>query len=323
MVGLAVVVDIECHVARHLAGAEVTLHEETLIYGLSPGRCPVFVVGGDERVGNGTFFLAELHRPSSRVGTLRVEELVGAFGTVGHSHTIAGSIIALALQFEVEPHAELLRHGVIDHLRTLQDAAALNVGTRCCTSPHTLAIALAGSRLRHAQRHTAVAPVDQVLRGIAHHTHQSIAGAVVLVLAEPVVRITIFQHTAAVGVDVASPIVVPQLAATDGLLFLLLFVPILLQTLGLCLGDMDDRAMLGRYEVSHLHLALAEAAKGREGLEVGGLYEAKVIGTDAEHVVHDDPLLLTNALPHIRRLAGPILGVNLLSVIVIEVVDTV
>ena len=323
VVGLAVVVDVECHVTRHLTSAEVTLHDKALVYGLAPGGRPVFVVGGIQRVGHSYRCGVKLHRPRAGIGSRGIEKLVGTFGTVGHGHAVAGGIIALTLQLEVEPHAELLRHGVIDNLRTLQDTAALNVGARSSTSIHPPTIALTGSGLRHAQRHTAVAPVDQVLGGVAHHAHQCIAGAVVLVLTKPVVSVAIFQHTAAMGVDVAATVVVPQLSATDGLLFLLLVCPILLQALGLSLGDMDDRAVLGRHEVGQLHLTLAKVTKRCEGLEVGGLDEAEVIGTDGVDVVHDDPLLLADTLPHVGSFATRTLGVNLLGVVVVEVVDAV
>ena len=125
------------------------------------------------------------------------------------------------------------------------------------------------------------------------------------------------------GIDVAPAVVIPQLAAADGLRLPLLSGPVLLQAPGLGLGDVDDRAVLGRREVSHLHLTLAETAQGRERLEVGGLDEAEVVGVDTVDVVHHDPLLLANALPDVRSLTACALGVNLLSMVVVEVVDAV
>ena len=44
-------------------------------------------------------------------------------------------------------------------------------------------------------------PVHQILRGIAHHTHQGVAGALALVLAKPIVGVAILHDTTAMGVD--------------------------------------------------------------------------------------------------------------------------
>ena len=195
VVGLAVIINVERHVARHLARAEVSLHDESLIYSLAPGRCPPLLeVGLIEGVHHSQFLLSKLYWPRTGVGPLRVEELIGTLGTVGHSHAIAGGIVALSLQLQMEPHAELLRHLIIYDLRTLEDAAALNVVT---------------ALLSHAQCHSTVTPVHQVFRGVAHHADQRVARPVVLVLAEPVVGVAMFQDTAAVGVDMATAVVEP------------------------------------------------------------------------------------------------------------------
>ena len=46
VVGFAVVVDVEGHVARHLTSGEVALDDESLVHGLAPGWCPVLIVEG-------------------------------------------------------------------------------------------------------------------------------------------------------------------------------------------------------------------------------------------------------------------------------------
>ena len=201
MIGLAVIVNEECHVTRHLPNIVVTLE----VFVKSHGRT--------------------LHRPRAGISTLRVEELIRAFRTVGHGHTIACSIVPPTLQLEVKPHTELFRYGIVDDLRTLHDAATLNVVTPLVAD---------------AEGNAAVAPVHQIFRGIAHHAHQCIAGTLALMLAEPVVSITVFHYATAVGVDVTPRVVAPQLTAAYGLRFLLPPVPILLQSLGLGLGDVDD-----------------------------------------------------------------------------------
>ena len=322
VVRLAVIIHIKCHVACHLARAEVALHVEAFVHGLLPRGRPVLVVEhASQRVSNGNGGGVKLPRPHTRVGSRRVEELVRAFGAVGHGHAVAGGVVALPLQFEVEPHAEFLRHGIVDDLRTLQDAAALNVAVgRGTAAP---ACTLARSLVGDAEGDAAVAPVDEVFRGVAHHADEGVARAVVLMLAEPVPRVAILQDAAAVGVDMPTAVIVPQLAAANCPRLLLPCVPILFQTLGLGLGDVDDTAVLRRREVLNLHLSLAEAAQGREGLEVAGLDEAEVVGPDAEHVVHHYPLVLTDALPYVGCLAGAVLGVNLLDMVVVEVVNLV
>ena len=140
----------------------------------------------------------------------------------------------------MEPHAEFLGHRIIDDLWTLQDAASLDVRVSCCSaSPGITSIALSWCGLCHTQRHTAVAPVHQILRGVAHHTYHRIAGAVVLMFAKPIIGVFVFHDASTVGIDVASAVIVPQFTRTDGLFLLLLFIPILLQSFCLSLGDMN------------------------------------------------------------------------------------
>ena len=81
--------------------------------------------------------------------------------------------------------------------------------------------------------------------------------------------------------------------------------------------------MLGRHEVSHLHLSLAKAAQRCEGFEVRGLHKAEVVGLDAIDVVHHYPFVLANALPYVGSLAARALCVYLLSVVVVEVINLV
>ena len=81
--------------------------------------------------------------------------------------------------------------------------------------------------------------------------------------------------------------------------------------------------MLGRGEVGGLHRAFVEAPDRGPGLEVGRLHEAEIVGVDAENVVHRHPLVLADALPGVRGLAGAPLPVDLLVVVVLEMVDLV
>ena len=165
VIGLAVVVDVERHVACHLSRGEVAFRHESLFHGLAPRRRPpILEVSFVERISQSDVLFAELHRPCAGIGSRRIEEFVRSFGTVGHGHTIAGGVVALPLQFQVEPHAELFRHGVVDDFRAFQDAAALNVGARRCAAHTSPALpVLSRCRLGDAQCDAAVAPVDQIL----------------------------------------------------------------------------------------------------------------------------------------------------------------
>ena len=203
VVSLSVIVHKERHVARHLTGAEVTLHYQALSYCLTPGRCPPLLkVSLVQRIHHSHGLLVKLHRPGSCIGPLGIEELIRSFRLVGHSNTIAGGIVPLTLQFQVEPHAELPRYLIIYNLRAFQ---------------HTSPLYVVSAFIRYAQRHTAVAPVPQVLRGIACHAHQGAARMFCLVFTEPVVRIAVLHYTSAVGVYVIPVLIRPYFTGTDTL----------------------------------------------------------------------------------------------------------
>ena len=86
--------------------------------------------------------------------------------------------------------------------------------------------------------------------------------------AEPIIGVAVFHDATAMCIDVTTSIVVPQLTRADSLSFLLLLIPVLLQSLRLGLGDMDDGAVLGRREIGYRHLSLTKVTQWREGLEV-------------------------------------------------------
>ena len=246
-------------------------------------------------------------RIGARVGTLRIEELVRAFGTVADGHAIAGRTVSPTLQLQVEPHAELARYLIIYHFRTLQNAATLDVGP-----------SLVGDR----QCHTQIPPVDEVFRSIAHHPYHRARRGIGLVLTKPIVGIAVFHDTSTMGIDMPAAVVEPQFTALD-VGWLRLAGPVALQALGLGLGDVDDRPMLGRHKIGGLHHPLVETSERLEGLEVAGLDESEVMGSDAVDIVHDDPLVLTDALPYVWSLTTTVLRVYLLSMVIIEMVDLV
>ena len=124
------------------------------------------------------------------------------------------------------------------------------------------------------------------------------------------------------GIDMPAAVVEPQFTALD-FGWLRLAGPVALQALGLGLGDVDDRPMLGRHEIGGLHHPFVETSERFEGLEVAGLDKSEVMGSDAVDIVHDDPLVLADAFPNVRSLATAVLGVYLLSMIVVEMVDLV
>ena len=97
--------------------------------------------------------------------------------------------------------------------------------------------------------------------------------------------------------------------------WLIMAWPLLLQPLCLLFGDGSDGTVLGRYAAVHLHTSFAESAKRGEGLEVSGLHESEVVGSDAEDVVHEEPAVFADELVHRGRLAGTVLAVNLLGLI--------
>ena len=178
-----------------------SLHEEAFSYGLEPFGRPFFPeIGRIQRIDDGQFLLPEIHGPDAGICSLRVEELVGTFGALGDGHAIAGRVVALPLQLEVEPHAELLRRFVVDDLRTFQNASSFYV---------------VPSLVLYAERYAAVMPVQEVFRGVASHPDEGVARMVRLMFAEPIVRTLVLQDASAVSVDVIPVLVGPQLARLD------------------------------------------------------------------------------------------------------------
>ena len=146
VIGLAVVIHIERHVARHLSALEVSLDEETLSHSAVPvGSPPRLKVVSIKRIHFAQCLGIKVHRPLAGIGSTGIEELIGAFGSVGNGHAKTGSIVAPSFQFEVEPHTELPRLRIVYHFRALQDTTTFNVMTL-----------LVG----HAEGHTTVAPIN-------------------------------------------------------------------------------------------------------------------------------------------------------------------
>ena len=157
-------------------------------------------VGCVQGVHDGQFLFSELERPCAGICPLRIQELERSFGTTGYCHSIACSIVSPTLQLEVEPHAELLCYIIIYYFRTLDDASALDVVT-----------VLVGD----AESHTAIVPMEQVLRAVARHANQSVGGVLGLVLAVPIESVAMLEDAAAMSVDVNAFIVGPQLSAPN------------------------------------------------------------------------------------------------------------
>ena len=99
VVSLAVVVDVKCHVARHLPCAEIAFHEQPFVYCLQPGWCPLLPeVGFVQRIDCDELLLPEFYRPSAGVGTLGIEETVWSFRAIGNGNSVASCIVAFPLQ---------------------------------------------------------------------------------------------------------------------------------------------------------------------------------------------------------------------------------
>ena len=120
-----------------------------------------------------------------------------------------------------------------------------------------------------------------------------------------------------------STVVGPYFSRADHLRLLLPGIPVVLKAPGFGLGDLDDAAVLRCGEIRGFHHTLVETSQRLEGLEVRGLHESEVMGTDAEDVVHHHPFVLADTFPHIRGLTTLRLCVYLFGVIVVEMVDFV
>ena len=77
----------------------------------------------------GGVWLGESYRIDARVHSTRAHELERSERSVADSHSITSCAISSSFQFEVEPHHELLGLLIIEHLRSLDDATALDVAS--------------------------------------------------------------------------------------------------------------------------------------------------------------------------------------------------
>ena len=214
VIGTLVGVDIDGLVTSHLSGhhngigvglaRHVSLEEESLLDGLAPGgRPPVLEVLGTQGVHALDILLGEVERIDVGIGPVGTQKAEGTLWLVTHRHTIAGSTVAMSLEFEVEPHHKLFGLLTIDDLGTLEHAAPLQV------------VALL---IHYGKRHTAVGPVGEVLRLVTSHPYQSRAGGVGLVLTIPIIGAFVGHHSATMGIDVDAAVVGPQLSGLDGTL---------------------------------------------------------------------------------------------------------
>ena len=194
----AVVVDKERHVARHLSALEIAFYEKSAFDGATPARCPpFFVVVRAQRVEDCG---VKADGQASGVGAERMEVGVRPFGAVADGHCGARGGVALAFEFEVKPHDELPRAGIVNHLRTFHCATLFEVVTR---------------GFDHGQHHAAVGPRGEIGRGVARYAHESRGGVVAFVLAKPIVNSLVVKDAPAVGVDVLPVGVEPEFARTN------------------------------------------------------------------------------------------------------------
>lgn len=209
MVRLAVVVDEDRLVARHLPAVKVAHEEHAAFYLTAPLRRPPFLqlraeelVTEIRRVGK-----TESDRILTRTDTTRGDEAERALRRVAHRHGSAGGGIALSFELEVEPHDELPRTGIVKHLRPLDDASAFEDTPR---------------RVVDSQHEAAVSPVQQVLRRIEAHAERGVGLACGRArLAVPEVCPFVADDAAAMGIDMLSFRVLPHAAVrrrlgTDG-----------------------------------------------------------------------------------------------------------
>ena len=124
MIGTAVVVDINGHVAAHLSALHVAHQEETLLDGFAPlRRPPSLIVFAFEGQGRGFVFFLEICWPAPSIGAQRTHEAERPFDLVCHGKACSRRSISFSAQFEVEEHDIFSRLRVFNHLRTLHDAA--------------------------------------------------------------------------------------------------------------------------------------------------------------------------------------------------------
>ena len=154
----AVVVHEERHVAGHLSArvvpAEDEVHREV---GHRPSAqvqlADVCLFLGRQRL---LEFGRDIDRPGPGIGAETLDEPIRPGRLIGDRYAAAGRPVALALQFQVEPHYELARLAVVDHLGAFEDAAlgdvALGVFQRPAGRFPRLSSCRDPSTNRHARR---------------------------------------------------------------------------------------------------------------------------------------------------------------------------
>ena len=202
MVGFAVIIDEDRHVAGHLAALEIAVEKGGLVHAFGePASAEALRFG---RTLERAFFGREVFGPFAGIDTAGTQEGVGALGTIRHGNATVGGGISFAFEFKVEPHHELPGLCVKDDFGAFKDAAFGDIGLRIIGDPQGDAFILPVDEIVLIGRVTVDADLG-VVAGIAGH----------FVFAEPPNFAAITEEATAVGVDVVAIVVLPEFSGTD------------------------------------------------------------------------------------------------------------
>ena len=132
MVSFSVIIYVDGHVSCHLSSIEVAHPEHSALYLLAPFWCPPFFQFWVEELVLevcGVWF-CEAYRIDAWVHSARAYKLEWTEGSVANCNRIACGSIASAFQFQMHPHHEFLGFLIVENLRALDDATALDVAAR-------------------------------------------------------------------------------------------------------------------------------------------------------------------------------------------------
>lgn len=198
MVGTAVVIDEDGHVAAHLSALHVAPEIHAFLYLTTPGGCPPFFPFLGMRLLSGSHLLfCHIERPASSMQALATQKAERSCGTVALGEGYACSLVATTLQLQMKKYDKALCLRTEEHLGALHDAAALDVAARLAA---------------RAECHALTVPVRQVFRRIDTDADVHSGTTVGALLAIPVVGIAMFQDTAAMGVDMLPVGIGPRLS---------------------------------------------------------------------------------------------------------------
>ena len=198
MVGCALLIDVHRHVTAHLPALKVAPKIHALAYLRSPLIAPPFLPFrriSELRCLN--ILLAHIERPLASIDACAAYEMEWACrrAALGKSHTC--SLVAAPLEFKMEKHDELLRLGIVYHLRTFHYATALNVVTVVAA---------------YGERYAFVLPMAHVGRRVNADASFSGESSIGAVLAIPVIRIAILDDVASMGIDMFAIHIIPELS---------------------------------------------------------------------------------------------------------------